>query len=145
MQLQRSFRVVVVLFAVLFSQSAFSAQAGTASQNSFWEKVRGLVQQCSVQTFTVENGKKVDGPLRSNCAELQATGSEARFKLDGEWYSASIADSSDADGGDLNDVLVQDQNGSSVATRHNTLAFGDILVGLAGGQVQLPQDDQNVR
>lgn len=136
MKLQRSLRVAVVLFTVFAAQNAFSASPAPSSQNPFWDKVSKLIQQCSQQTVTVENGKKVYGPLRSTCAEVLVKGSQAQFNLDGEWYLASIADSADSDGGDLNDVTVQDQSGVSVAERHNTLAFGDILVGLSGGQVQ---------
>jgi hypothetical protein len=142
MQFTRSIRVALVVMVVLMVKTASAADVDASSSNSFWEKVRGLVQQCSVQTYTVEGGQKVYGPLRSNCVELQVGGSSARFELDGKWFEATIQDSPDSDGGDLNDVFVYlqgEEGGKAFAERHEIPAFGDILAGLAGAQLQLPE------
>jgi hypothetical protein len=139
MQLQRSFVAITALLSLFVSHSAFAGVDEAASQNPFWEKVHNLIQHCAVQPYILDNGKKVYGPLRSNCVEVLVQGSQAQFNLDGVWYVASLTDSDDSDGGDLNDITVRkmsDTSGDVVAERHNALAFGDILVGLAGGQVQ---------
>ena len=108
---------------------ASQALAGNTESPKFLEQVRGLVQHCAVQPAR--------GPLESKCTEVLVKGSQAQLQLNGEWYSANIVDSEDSDGGDLNNIFVQDQNGTQVAELHNALAFGDILLGLAGGQIAL--------
>jgi hypothetical protein len=126
MQTNKVFKAVVVL-PFFTAALALAGEPQQARQNQFWEQVHGLMQRCTIQ--------KTTGPLESNCAEVQVKGSQARFQLGNEWYLADIVESAESDGGDLNDVTVLDQNGATVAQRTNTLAFGDILLALAGGQL----------
>src|SRR4051812_8239988 len=102
--------------------SASVAQANPSSelrepQGKFWNQVHALVLQCAVQTFTYSRGQKIYGSLRSVCDEVQVNGSEARFQLGGNWYTATLQESENADGGDLDDIFVSDRIGGSYAER----------------------------
>jgi hypothetical protein len=101
----------------------------------FWNKVNTLVAQCTVKPYALVQGVKTYGSLRSTCRELQVSGDQASFILDGEQFSARIEESADSDGGDLDNIYVQNSNGAVIAQRHNVLAYNDILLGLAGGNV----------
>lgn len=132
---------LAVLGFVFFSFSASGALAHDAVNGSprFWTAVKELVLRCAVQPYTLQRGKKVYGRLLSTCEELQVQGAEARFVLNGDWYLAQLSDSPNSDGGDLNDVFVKDTDEKQVAVRRDIPAFGDVLLGLAGGRVQLPE------
>ena len=129
---------VLVSFLAVALLRAAMAQADVASvQESpgFWKKLNALVAQCAVKPYSLVRGMKTYGPLRSSCQELQANGDRAVFVLEGETFSARIVESADSDGGDLDDVYVQNSQGAVIANRHNVLAYDDILLGLAGGNV----------
>lgn len=112
------------------------AESPSVQENpDFWKKLNALVAQCSVKPYSLVQGVKTYGPLRSSCQELQTNGNRATFVLEGETFFARIEESADSDGGDLDNVYVQNSQGSVIANRHNVLAYDDILLGLAGGNV----------
>lgn len=136
------FKAVSVALFLLAAASAAQANQSPEfrePQGKFWDQVHALVLQCAVQTFTYNKGQKVYGSLQSVCDEVQVKGSEAHFRLRGDWYTATLQESPDADDGDLDDIFVSDRIGESYAERHEIPAFGDVLLGLAGGKVQLPE------
>lgn len=128
--------VSVSFLAALLGAAMAQADAHSVQESpDFWKKLNELVAQCSVKTYSLVQGVKTYGPLRSSCRELQADGDHATFVLEGERFTARIEESADSDGGDLDDVYVQNSQGSVIANRHNVLAYDDILLGLAGGNV----------
>jgi hypothetical protein len=114
------------------------AQSSTRAQERFWTDVRDLVSRCSVQEIDRDSsGRIASSHLRSSCAELEVRGATATFTIEGETFVASMTESTLSDDGDLWNVYVQDSEGRLVATRTNVLAFGDILLALAGGEARL--------
>jgi hypothetical protein len=125
---------MLLVLASLTSAPALAAPGG------FWSKVRSLVEQCAAQPVTIDfEGHKTYYPLVSRCDELGAYEGSAQFLLEDEWYSAELIESEDSDGGDLFDVRIERDRDSHVAIRKNVPAFGDVLVGMAGGRVSVPE------
>jgi hypothetical protein len=123
-----------VMTAILLAPSSH------AFERSFWTKVRGMIEQCAVQPVTVDaDGRKIYKSLVSRCDELGAYEGSAQFTLEGEWYSAELTESEHSDGGDFYDVRIQRDSDGAEALRPGIPAFGDILVGLAGGRVSVPE------
>jgi hypothetical protein len=125
------------LVAVGLLGASLAHAGGSSVQDSpeFWQKLNTLVAQCTVKPYSLVQGVKTYGSLRSFCQEIQVNGDHASFVLDGEQFSARIEESEDSDGGDLDNVYVQNSSGAVIAQRHNVLAYNDILLGLAGGNV----------
>jgi hypothetical protein len=130
----------LVLFAVLlFSSSAF-AQNSDSSPAGFWNGLEALVARCAVHPYTtMDSGEKTYGPMESVCADLKINGSSAVFVIDGEVFVATLQDSADSDGGDLNDVTVADSHGDVIITQQNVLAYRDIVVALVGRSVKFSE------
>jgi hypothetical protein len=117
----RKFAVLLpILAAVLGSRSAFADSSDDFASLKFWHEVHALVERCGVRTVTEENGQTVNGYMRSDCPELEVSTNLARFYLGGEWYTATLTDSMDSDGGDLNDLVVLDQQGVKIGKEQNT-------------------------
>lgn len=139
----------VGIFALLVSLSAGSAAlanfdttelgapVNTTEKDSrnFWSAATDLVQRCTVQPIHIDRGtgQPVAGLLRSTCPELKVVAQQIHFQLNETKYVADVTISHDADGDDLNDVIVKDENGQFVGARKNVLAFNDPLLALAGG------------
>jgi hypothetical protein len=120
--------------------SFFGNNTWATETSPFLKNLQTLVQGCTVRTYTQgTNGLKVYGPLKSHCAEVRSFGAKAEIILDNEKYTVTLAESPLADGGDLDNIEIQDSNGVVVAQLSNVLAFGDILLGLAGADVELPE------
>lgn len=134
-----SFTAIALAITFSVTPMAQTAEATPQANARFLSEVRDLVSRCAVQPYTIQSGKKAYGRLESSCPELQVQGAEARFQFEGRWSVAKIVDSEDSDGGDLNDISIQDDHGNEVAQLKEVLAFGDILLGLSDGQVNLPE------
>jgi len=134
--MNKQYSVGFIVVSLLAASLAHADVASVQESPDFWKKLNSLVAQCAVKPYTVVQGVKDYGPLRSLCQELHANGTQATFVLEGEKFSARIEESADADGGDLDDLYVQNSEGSVIAQRQNVLAYGDILLGLAGGDVE---------
>lgn len=142
MEIQSRIRDLAILFSLFgaaFSSHALASEAESPARSRFWDQVQNLVLSCAVEPVKVADGRKITGPLRSSCDEVQVSGNEARLFVDGRWYTAVLTDSAESDGGDLNDIRVEDEKGNVVAELHNVPAFGDVLLGLAGGQAKVQE------
>jgi hypothetical protein len=124
---------------ILSSSQVTNAWASDPSSASFLESVQQLVRSCVVRPYSVTDGKKTYGFLKSRCSNVQTHGAWAEFSLGNTKYVASLEESLDSDGGDLDNIDIKDLNGAVVAHLSNVLAFGDILLGLAGANVELPE------
>gem|GEM_PF-6739095 len=58
---------------------------------------------------------------------------QAQFEIQGQWLQADLTESRDADGGDLDDMLLRTANGTVVARWHDIPAFDQVVLGLLGG------------
>lgn len=133
------------------SQATLSKHSVTSDQldpKSFtWDELKQMVLTCAVQPVTkLASGETKFHPLVSLCpSNLAVHGSIAQFHLKGSHYVATISDSPLADEGDLNSLVIRDEQGRLVAQAEHIAAFGDILLALAGGDDsfrQIPVDFQ---
>jgi len=125
---------------LLSLSSLFAAPASAVERNFAWADLGVYVRHCSIQPFWVApSGQKVYGNLKSVCAELQTSPRVAKFPFQGVNYTAVLADSRDADEGDLNDLQLFDDHGHLIDHVDGVLAFGDILLALASGHQNIPE------
>ncbi len=128
---------VLALVAVSTLVAPASASAGDVA---FWSEVKGLVARCVVQPVSIdENGQKVYAKLASRCHELRVNRTGAKIIIGDKILQAVLTESEQADGGDLDHVSIRDSFGREVASAKNVLAYGDILLALAGGQYSFPE------
>lgn len=88
---------------------------------ALWTEVKKLADNCMYQT---QAGEKCDA-----IQFYQGTSSEFRiasFRLNGHEYRAELFDSQFSDGGDLNDLIVERDDGCQLE-RTAIPAFGDLL------------------
>jgi hypothetical protein len=154
MKTQTHVRILGALFSIALSTQLAAAselttpqiesyEAGIALLDSnqksvmpfTWEQLREFALNCAEQPYAFTNtGKKVVTVLRTTCPDdLKVEGRMARFVLNHEEYVAHVFDSRESDGGDLNDLIIQDRTGSVVAHRQYILAFGDVVLAMAAG------------
>jgi hypothetical protein len=97
--------------------------------------LKSRVLECSVLPYTVDaNGTKTEHALISHCADVKVVSPGlAEIKVSGAVFRASLKDSPDADGGDLNDVTLQDVATGESKVYSNVLSYGDVLRGVLGG------------
>jgi hypothetical protein len=129
-----------VVFAFVLASAGLAqadVQDGDSSPAGFWDGLKTLASECVVRPYTLQEGQKTYGHTESDCHGLKVNGPKAVFEIDGQLYVAYVQDSADSDGGDLNDLFVQDASGVVVIQEHNVLAFGDVLWALLGQKVQL--------
>jgi hypothetical protein len=112
-----------------------------------WDELKQLVLNCAVQPISkLATGETEFHPLVSLCPKnLSVHGSVAQFRLKGLRYVATLFDSPLADEGDLNSLVIRDEQGRLTAQAEHIAAFGDILLALAGGDDtfrQIPVDPQ---
>ena len=128
----------VFAFAVV-SALALPASA-SAGEGVFWSDMKELVARCVVQPVSVDtNGQKIYAHLESHCRELRVTRTGATIIMKNVPYQAILTVSEDADDGDLDHVSIHDFAGREVASAKNVLAYGDVLLALAGGQYSFPE------
>ncbi len=127
---------IFVVLSVLALNLVSTAHALETSfiESSFLKQVHAYVKTCAVQPYAYDRGgKKVMGYLRPVCDNLKVQGSIATFVVYGHLYTATVHDSEYSDGGDLNDLVIRNQDGAVVAEVRNILSFGDVLLAMAGG------------
>lgn len=97
-------------------------------------RIHARVQDCVVQpTVVLDNGKRVVGPLISQCDDVIANGEgRATLQIDGQTFEATLVENTDADGGDLFDLEIRDGQGVLLAQQKAVLCFGDVLMALSG-------------
>ena len=132
------------------AQPAWSVEIGVSLRESrgvmsvqpheserFWNQVSRLVNRCGILPYEwdeLAQTKHFYWIESQSPEELSLLSDhQAQFKIDGVSYSAHLVASEDADGGDLAHIVVFDDRGVEVARRVNVPAFGDLLLGLAGG------------
>jgi hypothetical protein len=96
--------------------------------------IMNRVSECSVRPYTVDqNGSKTYHAMISHCPEVQVTSpGVATVKVDAYTFQAVLSESPDSDG-DFYHVTIQDVQSGQTAVMQNVPAYGDILLGLMGG------------
>ena len=127
---------------ILIISFLISAQAALASTGNTVEKllpnIRDRVRQCAVlpYSFTKNNVRK-DKALVSHCPEVKVLPKvdhkiKAKIRVAGHQFIATLIETQYTDG-DFFDVEIVDLASSESYRIYNTLAYGDILLGVLEG------------
>jgi hypothetical protein len=139
--MQKALFTLLALISLTASASAANHREpakGVSHAGGFEESLSSLtsrVLECSVLPYTVDaSGTKTEHALISHCADVKVVSPGlAEIKVSGTVFRASLKDSPDADGGDLNEVTIQDVSTGEAKVFSNVLAYGDVLRGVLGG------------
>jgi hypothetical protein len=72
----------------------------------------------------------------NNCSNFKLLSpSEAQILIAGDWLTATIAESSESDGGDLDDLTIVNSKGQAVARKSNIASYGNVLGALTGNPI----------
>jgi hypothetical protein len=124
---------LIVIMSCVISVSAFSEDL--SPKKELLSDVKHETKKCAVQIVnpTNENGSNSVLGFKSVCDTLVISStSEAQILIDGEWLTAKISESKEADGGDLDDLFIVNKNGKILATKTNIPAYDSIIVAMAG-------------
>ena len=132
---------IIVLSMVAVSIQSHSALAASNSPNNIVTQhlasIVNHVTLCSLAPYTVkEDGVKVMHELQSQCSDVKVISrGVAKFKVEGYVFKASIVESDQSDGGDLDDVTIQEVKSGDHYTIEGVLAFDDVLLGVLHGDL----------
>ena len=124
-----------ILLGVSLNWVGTAAHAGTSPLDAatVLREAEGLALQCSFRPVQFDTqGNREERPLRSQCPELQVQYREARFSSSQGIVTIELTDSTESDGGDLNDLIFRDRRGREITRLEKVLAFGDLLLALVG-------------
>jgi hypothetical protein len=126
--------VAIITFAI-FGSNYVSAKD---SAKEILADIKVETKKCAVKLVSGNTeGKTVVG-FKSICKSLKIlSSSEAQILIDGAWLTAIICESSQSDGGDLDDLTIQSSTGKVLATKKNIPAYDSVIVAMAG--------DSNIR
>jgi hypothetical protein len=123
----------IVTFAILSSTQLWSFEA--SPRKELLRDIKVLTKKCTVQIVAVANETQAENFLgyRSLCGTLNILSAvEAEIFVEGEWLTATVTESGESDGGDLNDLTVTRSNGQIVATKTNIASYNSVIVAMAG-------------
>lgn len=133
------------LLGVLFltQNSAFAFE-----ESVFWQKVQILAEKCVIQPYSISiSGKKKMHRMVSYGSEIQLVSSDTvKIQLEENVFFAILKPSKDADpfseGGDINDLEIQNSEGNVLAHYPSILAFGDPLYALVGNNERIATQEE---
>jgi hypothetical protein len=124
-----SFLKVLVTSLILF-MSTVVARAESVKVELLHD-IQIEVQKCAVPLVQNTNEVMTVIGYKSKCSTLQVISKEsAKIFIDGQWYSAKIAESKESDGGDLDDLFIFDSKGTLVAKRINVPAYDNVVLAM---------------
>ncbi len=141
--------------------SAPLAFAQTETSNQFDQKILGVtgdheilkdvkeeVMKCALELVargpassdtSIEINSNVVA-FESTCPSLKILSqNKAQIFIENVWYTATISDSEDSDGGDLDNMVLTNPAGKVVATRTNVAAYNQVILAMTGGYSKLHQ------
>lgn len=127
---------ILILMALCFSSfSVFSKDL--EGKKELLSDLKEETKKCAVQIVatkpTADNSEVVG--FKSVCTSLVIVSqAEARLYIDGEWVVATIKESTESDGGDLDDLYITNDQGKILATKTNIPAYDSVIVALVGGE-----------
>ena len=94
--------------------------------------VRTEARRCAVLVVSNKDFNKILD-FKSSCDTFVIDSRRmAHIFVDRQWLTATIVDSADSDGGDLDNLTISNSRGRVLATRTNIPSCGSIVVALAG-------------
>jgi hypothetical protein len=137
-------KTFIVLITLLLNLSLTAFAAGSANNHSvekYLSNIQDRVRQCSVMPFAVDrNQNRVEHALRSHCPEvklvhLQDAKPAAKINVAGQRFIARLIETEFSDG-DFYDVEIINLYTQENYRIYNVLAFGDVLLGVLGGETK---------
>ncbi len=124
---------LLALFVIAVSASVNAWAALSGAKKELLLDIKEETKKCAIQSIASQgNDKKVTG-YKSVCSSLRILAQDkAQIFIDGEWFSVTIKESKESDGGDLDDLFVYNAKGAIVAQRINIAAYDNIIVAMAG-------------
>ncbi len=120
-----------VLLSFLFSQSIFAA--GMEPKKELLLDIQTQTKICAVQISDLSKSDNKEIGFTSTCPSLRIISkSVAQIFIDGDWLQATISESSESDGGDLDDLRISDSKGQVIALKTNIPAYDNVIVAMAG-------------
>lgn len=117
-----------LLVTLLIWNTSAHAETDVNFNKSLLREIRGITRRC----ITAEQASGTTVYV-SNCAVMTAdTLTTAHVFVRGEWLTATLVVSADADGGDLHDLIISNEKGIELARKENLLAPTNVLFALAG-------------
>ena len=124
----------IILIATFLLSSALWATE-VSPKRELLEDIKDQTKECVFQIIAKNTFLKneVIVGYKSYCNTLLIlSNKEAQIYVDNEWFTATISESEDSDGGDLNDLTVVNANGQVVIQKTNIASFNSVLAAMAG-------------
>jgi hypothetical protein len=136
----------LIIFVTLFFQFAPLAVAATESGSvhtveKYISNIRDRVRQCSILPYEFNaNNVRVERSLRSHCPEVKLIAGKgalpaAKIHVAGQQFTAQLIETQYSDG-DFYDVEIRNVFTNEIFRFDNVLAYGDILLGVLGGETK---------
>ena len=125
-------KILVVVLGLISVVASANAASGI---DQVLPSITARVLECSILPYTVDaSGIKTQHALVSHCADVKVVSpGHAEIKVAAGTFHVSLKNSPDADGGDLNDVTIQNIQTGEHKVISNVLSYGDVLLGVLGG------------
>lgn len=134
--------VLITLFLNLAPRAvAFDQFASTHTVEKYLSNIQDRVRQCSILPFIYDqNQNRVEHSLRSHCPEVKLVAAEgrvpsAKINVAGQRFVAQLIETDFTDG-DFYDVEIRNLYTNESFRIFNVLAYGDVLLGVLGGQTK---------
>jgi hypothetical protein len=131
-----------LIFSVLFAfQIIPTAVASNHTVEKYLPNIRDRVRQCSILPFAFDaNQVRKEKALQSHCPEVKlipvaGAHAMAKIRVAGHQFVAQLVETDYSDG-DVFDVEIRNLNTLETYRIYNVLAFGDVLLGVLGGETK---------
>ena len=141
--------VISSIFLIFSMNQALAASFGPGdSVRSHLPNLIDRVRSCSVLPYSLRDGVKVFHALTSHCPEVKVMGPGlAKVKVAAHSYQVALVESEDSDG-DFYHVQITDLASRDAIQMNNVAAYGDVLLGVLGGDtrgiVQMPIESSQI-
>jgi hypothetical protein len=128
---------LLIILGVVSAFAQANASTGSDSITQHLPNIIDRVSKCSFLPFTIDqDGHKSYHAILSHCPEVKVVSpGVAKIKVASHIYQAVLVESRDSDG-DFYDVSIQDVRTGENKAFTNIAAYGDILLGVLGGNTE---------
>jgi hypothetical protein len=134
--------LVLLVLSVVVSNALAIGSGNAGNRRDMLFIIKNEAKACGVKLVVNKGDYKETLGYESTCETLKIISDwQAQVYLHKQWYTVSIAESLDSDGGDLNDMAVVNEKGNVVALRKNVPAFNHVLNAMVGGIGKLKEKE----
>jgi hypothetical protein len=133
-----------LILGVLIALTSWLTSANASNDNTIDQLIPKIMRQvvtCSVRPFSLNfEGVKTYHAILSHCDAVKVTApGVAEIKVEGHFVRAALVESENSDG-DLYHVNFLDVTTGETKTLKNVAAYGDVLLGVLGGNASQVTD-----